>query len=125
MAVLVVVEDTFGEAVNELAIALVLNKLPELAKVVVERLEKTVIRLGMEKFAPMDPIVVRLQNPLDFFGGLIDIFEVMFPCEMDAERVSMLEGTERNEVHLDTADLGNLHIIFKLVVFVVKVKQCI
>ena len=125
MTVLVVVEDSFSEAIDELTVALILNKLSELAKVMIEGLEKSIIRLGMEKFAIMNPVVIWLQNPLNFFSRLVDVFKVMFPGEMDAERITMLERTQGYEVHLDAANLGNLHVVAEQVALMVKIKQCI
>ena len=79
----------------------------------------------MEEFAIMNPIVVRSKNSLDFFCSLVDVLEVMLPCEMDAERISMLERTQGYEVHLNAAYLSNLHVLSELVGLMVKVKQCI
>ena len=49
----------------------------------------------------------------------------MLPGEMDAESISMLERTQRYEIHLDATYLGYLHIIAEQVAFMVKVKQSI
>ena len=69
----------------------------------------------MEKFTIVDPVVVRFENPLDFFNSLIDIFKVMLPGEMDAESISLIEGTQRYEVHLNTAYLGYLYVLAEFV----------
>ena len=91
----------------------------------IEGLEKSIIRLGMEKFAIMNPVVIWLKNPLNFFGRLVDVFKVMFPGEMDAERITMLERTQGYEVHLDATNLSYLHVVAEQVALMVKIKQCI
>ena len=67
----------------------------------------------MEEFAPVDTVIVWLENFGDLFGGEIDILKVMLPCEMNTHYCLAFGWAQWYVILENTSNLSDLHVVFE------------